>query len=805
MKIRFDGGEQTAEDRTALRDGGLVSSVGAYYKPKDGRIHKVPGRSLFADTASAARIKGLQLATFDDEQDKLLAYSGTVVFESDAGATGTFANAKTGLDASGAYMVWAHANDKWYGVNGVDDNICFEYADIGDGNGEVFGARTAGMIAPAQAPSATPNLHAGTTVRPSAVQQNPGAWLNPADCYDADTATFAHKLSTLSDLGTPSVLIVETIASDGGGLTGRDAIVRWRAKAEKKTFFSTSKVQYRFKAEYYDHVNTVWLEICNEKISVDHDSVRESRVAIPDAIATDNALSTFRFTLTRLSAWSRNMRVEVHDARIEDDPSGAKVSGIQGGFFYVYTEWDENRLLESGPSDESNRVLLPDATYNSVDLANLAATAVNANTTHYKIYRSFDDEIEDTDNPPTETSLNNYGLVTQIPAGTETWSDDLAKSPRYILPQPLALTGVTDGQTWGWYVTDNPPPIGEYIIAYRGTLVVSNGRSLHFLVPGRPESYVRGVSMVSSFPFEEHDNIVCLQTTGDSLFVLAGGIVAIMDDIPNVTNGAATIPEIRTLKGQPGCVSRLASTAYSVTGEKRIAWVSREGIHGSDGNNAINLVDVIDWEANVDVDSLSTCTLDWDASKQVLVFGYDSDGGGANNRYAYIHVFDDEKRSTWGHYGAVASYSAGETAGVKRAYTGDEAGVVYLEGGTADASDSFDASQNVRMEVTSGRIYAEDKGNEYVFHLGLGKIIHTTAGVGETLTLVVTAGFDADDDTQSETYTIDVAAQGAKNFLVDMAGEWFTFSLQHTGQADMAVSEIRIPARIMNPSGTINA
>ena len=73
----YNGGYVTARDRALLAPNELQLATGIYYKPGDPtRAHKLPGRTEFGDTTTAAKVSGIAIAQFDSGgTDYLLALS----------------------------------------------------------------------------------------------------------------------------------------------------------------------------------------------------------------------------------------------------------------------------------------------------------------------------------------------------------------------------------------------------------------------------------------------------------------------------------------------------------------------------------------------------------------------------------------------------------------------------------------------------------------------------------------------------------------------------------------------------------
>ena len=209
--IRFDQGYVSARGRESLQPGELTKALGVYYKRGDNRAWKIPGRAAFADTGSAAKIKGLALAKFDNGTDYLLALSGTTLYKATAGTTGTFTSAATGLSSSSDRLESAHMNDRWYLADGADA------MRVISNTGTV---RTAGMVTPDAAPGVTvANL--SYAYERGTVSSNTN-FVNTGNAVDADSNT--------SSAGTADAeMIIDGFTTATG--TGRSVSVSYSVDA----------------------------------------------------------------------------------------------------------------------------------------------------------------------------------------------------------------------------------------------------------------------------------------------------------------------------------------------------------------------------------------------------------------------------------------------------------------------------------------------------------------------------------------------------------------------------------------------
>ena len=130
----LNGGLNTADDPSILKENQLVESVGMEYRPPSSGLFATPGRSRFdaggiISGAGGANVWGIIYASFDTSAtavngDRLVAFSGTSAFGvSGVGdsQTGTFATLKSDLtEGATAFGKGIHFNNNWYFWNGTD-------------------------------------------------------------------------------------------------------------------------------------------------------------------------------------------------------------------------------------------------------------------------------------------------------------------------------------------------------------------------------------------------------------------------------------------------------------------------------------------------------------------------------------------------------------------------------------------------------------------------------------------------------------------------------------------------------------
>lgn len=800
MNILFDQGERTAEDRTMLALGQLVSSIGAMYKPDSKLVHKIPGRTVFGDTGSAAVVWGLNVCTFDSGSDVVVAGSGTSIYSAPIGDTGTFTEKVTSLTQP-TQAQFAHAQNRWYMVDGVNPNRVIEE----DGT-----FRLMGMEPPSEQLTAVAELSAGSTGYPTA-HSDTGAspFYNEGNAYDGDPTTFAHTrvFSSASD----SLCIFDTFTEPA--TTGRFMYVDWRLmtagpwRGDDRDTWAGLVVDVTF--SYWDGLG--WEAFMEKRLNSATAQIETMSKQLPDLVNITDLRIKVEASMTVQA--NRDADLQIFSIRVSDGGTETAFSTRtdlhenDNGFLYCVCEFDETRGLQSEPAhyDATDRTTFEGK--NAVRLT-MPTSANNSNTTHWRIYRTPDGGAD-----PWQ-----LGKLADVPVADTEFLDDFQGMPKDVLGYPpIPLVRLSAGDTHGYIFRDAKPPMSSAIAYFKGSLVLVGavdkddpGRVLFFTMASSPES-VPEVYNLRNLPFEEHDKIIALQRCGETLLVAGQDIVIAFDDIPRLMNGLMVMTPPRTLDGQPGCVGRHAMAPYTLQGEPRAAWVSQFGIFATNGSLSWELTHSADWDAKVSTADLSTATLDWDKERKLLIMSYDSDGGGTNDRYALLHMFDTGEngvpRITWGHYGSINVQDSASSAGVFRLFSGHTSnGIVYLENnGNQDYSNSYDGSGNIRFDIRTGRIYQEIQGREIQWSVGKVKVKHTDGGVGETVTFTWTAGFDEDDESHSEAATLPIAGQKGDEVYIGLAGEWHDIRIEHSGKADFAILDCKPTVSAGGPSGQTTA
>jgi hypothetical protein len=784
--VPFSGGYVSARDRNDLRPGELQTATGIYYKPGDpARAHKVGGRTEFADTSSAAKIKGLALCQFDSGgTDYLVALSGTTLYGATPGATGTFSSLATGLNSSATVMIAAHYDDRWYLANGYDR------LDVLENSGTV---RDAGMIGPVVRPTGA----AGTGSAATYPTASTGSFTSAANAYDADTATYSHASRSTAGSTTHT-----WTTWSGDTAASRRLEVRYRLAGlpigtEEREGGVGGRTDSGFKV-------TVLLEYSTDSGSNFSTLISETRTSAHTAdqtaqipVSVNSNLVHFKATLTYTSG-AQQATLRIVEVKIQVGSSTSTFSTTTG-IYYAFTEYDATRGNESPPSPESALITL--TTQSQVTLT-LPSSAQNSRATHWRIYRT----------PDGGTVPAQLGLIGAIPIAQTNYLDDFSRVAYNVQARPLIhyqsiTVSDADGGVGRIQVPrDTPPPALSFITAWKGSLVGlrrDSPRALHYSEAGLPESWPE-FNVITSFPLPERDELVALVPIGETLLIGAKGAMLTLTDLPRITQGVFNAAEAAPLRGAPGVVGPYAMTAFSVAGEPRAAWVSPFGVYWTNGQVVARMSEDLNWSSEVSVSSLGSAALYWDPERLVLILAYDSDGGGTNDRYFLFHMAPEHGKNgqpkiTGPHYGAINCIAGGLVSATYRLYTGHVSdGSVYLEGGTSDASQAY-SSTTVPLDVKTGRIY----GDWQDWAAKRCNLRHTDFGSGQTATVTWTSGRDSSGLTQSVSKSPSLSGQQGTDMWIALGGEWHEIRVQHTGAASGALQDLRIEALPQSKAGRV--
>jgi hypothetical protein len=808
-KIRFDGGLNTADDRSELQGGQLQQATGIWYPEGVGAfVEKIGGRALFANvlyTTSAPVYQGLYLAQFDTVTDYLINlqnYSdGKVAYAvslpgSAYPQTQALGVLPHGLSTFGTTLSGAHMNDNHFLCTGYDFNRVF-YSDVTAG--------IMGMLEPAGFPSApVPANVAGATGRPTATNAA-STFSNLTLAYDTDVATYSYgtvRVRETSDGSDPSTKTIWLKTFGASAAANRRIYTTFRVVSggDKVTDDSSGigkggKGRGGWKVHVVvtlsqDSGSTFPTTLLDEYYDKDFSDA----LTVSSATLTGNSSAVELKIVATATSGRSPVTVRSYDTVIK---TGGDIAAFTPttGFYYAYTEYDATHNKESVPSASYGPVTTSPMTQVTVTLP---TTPENSSATHWRIYRTTDGG----------TNPQGLGLIATSPVSVTTYVDTFTTLPSTAASPLVRMLSVTKGDGTLRFPADYPPPAFMHISAWRGFLIgiPPQSRALHYSMQGQPESWPQ-VYVITKFPLAEHDTLVATKGCGDTLIIAATGAILATEQLPEVVDGIFNAGDIRRIGTVPGCVSSLAIAALSIHGESRVAWVAVDGIWLTNGVTATKITTNLDWNNTVTVANLSTSVLFYDRKRRVLIFSYDSSNAGNNNRFLFIHMADghvgqDGKPDITGpHYGRIGSMAQGESYGTDYLFSTDPTtGKIYIENiGTTDAQQSYSSTQ-VPLIIKSPRIYNEDKA---YWDVTVANLQHTDFGGSETAAVAWTTGTDENGNTQTVNKTPTLVGHKGTDFLVDRAGEWHEFTITHTGSANGQIGMVKIQAEDGDTAGRV--
>jgi hypothetical protein len=774
-----------ARDASELDTGELQTMTGAYYRKNDpNQAWVMPGRALFGSAGGTA-VKGLAICQFDSGgTDKLLASIGTTVVAATPGATGMFASLITGLNASATRFTAAHQDDRWYLCNGYDKNKCLRP----DGT-----VRNMGMDQPQGQLTGVASTSSGATNYPTA---DTGSFTTATKAYDANSGSAA--IGTLNAVGAVSH-IWKTWAIDSNA--GRHVNIQWGASGDLLTREGSSFS----KDDPGTGGSTLTGSRATAKFEVSEDTGQTwttlSTVLLKSATATKRSFSfnvtatsekvQVRATLTYLVG-TGYVSLDVFEVQISWGSQATNFSTTvsvpasqDDGILYAYTEYNDADNLESAPSQLSARIAL--STQNQVLLTRPAT--VNASATHWRVYRGVDG------GPNTVWDLGRVAPFKQTSGdlliSQTTFLDtfNTGKNTQLLELIPSLEVGKLN------FPRDLPPPTFINLVSWNGSLCgisreFGQTRTLRYSEAGDHAESWPAAYQVSSFPLEEHDDLVGQMPVGETLVLLCRGAVLAIDNLPRVVDGQFNGASARPLKGHPGCVGEYAYTTFSVAGEPRGAWVSPFGVYVTNGQVCACISLDLAWELEVNVPFLSNSVLRWDQKNLILWFEFDLDGDGLNDREMPFHMAQThskgEARPKLGQPTAKATscMASALISSTHYRFSGHPSnGEVYVEeSGYQDAA----TAANVAMVLRTAQV-SHDKVD-----LGIVKatVNHCDFGTGETGTLTATIYRDMANTETSRAQSVRLDGNRGTTVGIGRAGELVDFTLAYSGTGSGGVAGV---------------
>jgi hypothetical protein len=802
--IAFSGGTNTTRDEGMVGVNQLVKSIGLEYVSADAEmIHKIEGRSLFGSISGSAKIRGLELITYDDETAYLLGLSGTNLYLADVsnGFTGTF-TAGSGIGATrkdtDSKMSAAHYQNRWYVCTQQNSNAVVE----ADGTFIDHGmyAPNLGKIALTIGQIQTNTLVMGQTTNSHSA--GPNRWKSVVfdggkDYNDQYNIVAGTVLKNTDE--TASVEFETTFTTTFAGRV----VEFWHNLTDDTSIFQAAPGDNSDQPEEpKDWKVTIAVStsendgssfVAHSTIVVDRNMRGLQKMQIPvasDSTGSDQVVLKIELTADNINGLDSVTYGVYKEVVLSDGGGVSTFTNTAGSMYYAITEYDQARQWES-PLSRPAELRQDDTTpYGRVEVT-LPTEARSRNATHYNIYR--------TSNQNTSYIPSEMGYVGTVDVNTTTFSDLFNRyTPNEIPTDPLYEWLILDefGISTFWEKNSAPPPL-TFIGSFRGTLFGLAGRRYVQAMGGRPQSWPQ-MFTIDRMPFKENTELLAGHQVGDTLWI--GGVngCVILDHPIETRAGSLRLPGPRRLDGAPGVTGSYASTPLSAKGEPMVAWVSNHGVYLSNMVTFNRITDDINWEALVEESKLSDAVLFWREKKEQLVLHYTANGGSTNDSYMLIHMGAGQTTKqgrpliTMEHSGDFACRTGGRIGGVWKEFVGHvSAAGVYLEGGsaTADASNSYDGSGNIPVHLKTGRQY-------FSGGVDVGRAqLYTSAPTGGT-TISLSVSYHTGRDTDENDRNTDdlLALTGTRgrwhDFNVNQAGDWMQWELQTVGQVKFSIGPV---------------
>lgn len=776
----FSNGYVSARDPYDMLPGEMQRALGMTYRPGDSRAWKQLGRTAFGTVLASNEIKGLALCLFDDGSDKLVAYSGTALYGATPGTTGTFTALATGLSASGETLTAVQQDDRWYLGNGVDRNRVLK----SDGT-----VRLHGLQSPSTAPTVAVGSGAGTTANPTA---NSGSFTNPTFAYDGDDTTFASATRTSAGSTTHTWTWAANTASSKqlevrywlSGLPIQDDSID-RNLGTGGQVDSGFKVTILF--EKSENAGVDWTPI----LEVTRTAPPTGAHVLSSNLGSGSITLHFRATLTYISGINP-ATLQILTTRTK---TGSAATALSAVVRYAVTWVNNNDLngsevAQGPPSSYSAAATLVAASGHNQVLVTQPANP-EAAATHWRIYRVPDGQA---------ATIANGVLIAEKDISETTFLDDFSLAADFasgaVIPQ-IALGDII-------FPRDSPPPAFAFMWVHRGSvfgLSEAFPRSMRYSESGFPESFPE-FYVIPAYNLDEHDRLLCGASLGLTSVIFAEGVVLAVDDPPRVVDGEFDAGQALPIKGHPGCVGRMAMTPYSVAGEARAAWVSPFGVYTTNGSTCERISDDLDWEGEVSEATLGSAVLKWDAKYLRLIFEFDSDGDGVNDREAFIHMghYKESGQPKWSQPTPkrTSALAHGLIESRYRRYSGHPTdGVVYLEeSGGEDAA----TGEPVAMDIETGE---QSTGRMDSACLKVN-LLHSDWGEGESGTLTVSAHRGSTGTAQVVTKTVSLEGRRGHEVMVARAGEKFSYRFRHSTDGAGAILGVEPEMERQGRSGSAN-
>jgi hypothetical protein len=432
---------------------------------------------------------------------------------------------------------------------------------------------------------------------------------------------------------------------------------------------------------------------------------------------------------------------------------------LAGGVYNIWwTEYDATNDLESAytGATQSYTITSPNNRFTFV-----RPTQVNSQATQWRVYMGIAGQlfpygaIVVTASAFAVTSAAVSAEATTTPYSIVTPPGGVAVSARRNLPAVVDMALFQDS------------------FAFIST---TNRQQLGFTLPDSP-FYVPSINYVP-FETEWQDELTALEVCNNSLLVFTTSKGYRLDDLPRHTDSEDMLSSRGRAK-EPfsnfhGCVSPRGSAVFSIFGSGELClFVCRDGIHITDGFKTDYASCKLDWNATVDVASLSSAVLKNNPAKHRVEFTYIPAGGPALlNGVADVRRLDFYYHPSFlippedAAFPRLPILGPSQVPGVTSALAlldqkfvmlaasnNTATGSVWLEGtGTADDANLTDSSSTINKRWKTKDFYMGGVNGEFEISRVFTHQSQTTASGSGTLTASYRIDYDANDYTATSTF-----------------------------------------------------
>lgn len=404
-------------------------------------------------------------------------------------------------------------------------------------------------------------------------------------------------------------------------------------------------------------------------------------------------------------------------------------------------------------------------------------TAVNSEATHWALYGTATNGAF-----PTGAEIAEVVIGTTTIEDTRTGTDpDLPTGDTYELSS-VSLSGTVDN-----VARNGPPPIASTGDVFEDSLVMddSTDRSLiRYSWPDTPHAFPS--HNVIRFETKEADEVFFIRTVGRAVVVGMRDSLWRIDTLPRPEDAAFQTGRVKEqIHGAQGGVGPMSACLFSFGQGIRLAYASRYGILVTDGFSWDVLTDDIDWDATVDIPSLSSSVLINNPALYRLEFYYTPAGGTANTKALYLHYHPSQaKQGEAGGASARAKVTGpinvkatsafvANLSGQHIVFTGNTDGKLYQEwSGNSDDS----GAGGIAMVVRTGDIYHRGVSQETT----LRRLwVHHQAHAGQTATVRVIGRNEQESD-NAQTVTIKLDKREATSVAIQDLAEAYQYGVENS-------------------------